>query len=67
MGIDDSTIYLQDNFLDKEKDRFLGAGGHGTALVTSLTAWAEKSDKPLVLIFDEVDSLIGDSLISFLR
>jgi hypothetical protein len=59
--------YLQDNFLDKEKGRFLVPSGHGTALVNSLGAWAEASDKPLVVIFDEVDSLIGDTLISFLR
>lgn len=62
-----AQIYLQDDFLDEERDRFLTPGGHGTAIAMSLRAWSEKSDKPLVAIFDEVDSLVGDSLISFLR
>ena len=62
-----AQFYLQDDFLEKEKDRVLVPGGHGTALVMSLSAWAQTSDKPLVIIFDEVDSLVGDTLISFLR
>ena len=32
-----------------------------------LTAWAANSDRPLVLLFDEVDTLVGDTLISVLR
>jgi len=44
-----ARIYLKDDFLDQTKDGFLESGGHGTALVMSLTAWAEKSDKPLRL------------------
>jgi hypothetical protein len=32
-----------------------------------LSAWAEHSAQPLLVIFDEVDSLVGDTLISFLR
>ena len=62
-----ARIYLQDDFLEEERDRFLAPGGYGTALTMSLSAWAEKNDKPLVVIFDEVDALVGDSLISFLR
>jgi hypothetical protein len=62
-----AQIYLQDDFLEEERDRFLAPGGHGTAIAMSLRAWSEKADKPLVVIFDEVDSLVGDTLISFLR
>ena len=62
-----ARIYLKDGFLDREKEGYLRAGGHGTALSVSLTAWAENSPKPLVVIVDEVDALVGDSLISFLR
>jgi len=62
-----AQIYLQDAFPSREKDRFLESGGHGTALGMLLSAWSEESDKPLVVIFDEVDALVGDSLISFLR
>ncbi len=62
-----AEIYLKDTFLSKKRDNFLKNGGHGTALTMLLSAWAEQSEKPLVIIFDEVDCLIGDSLISFLR
>ena len=62
-----ARFYLQDSFLEKEIDRFLVPRGHGTALTMSLAAWAEVSQKPLVVFFDEVDSLVGDTLISFLR
>ena len=41
-------------------------GGHG-AVEALLTYWAEHADKPVVLILDEVDALIGDTLISLLR
>lgn len=37
------------------------------ALNSLLTEWAEHSTKPLVLLLDEVDALIGDTLISLLR
>ncbi len=32
-----------------------------------LTRWAQASPKPIVLLIDEIDSLIGDTLISVLR
>ncbi len=62
-----AQIYLKDNFLDQNKYHFLERGGHGTALSSALSAWAEGSDKPLIILMDEIDSLIGDSLISVLR
>ena len=62
-----AQIYLQDNFLDESKYEFLERGGHGTALGAALSAWSERLDKPLVVFLDEIDSLIGDSLISVLR
>ena len=40
-----------------------GAGALGEAL----TRWCEADPRPLVLLIDEVDSLIGDSLIAVLR
>ncbi len=43
-----------------------GAGPHG-ALGAVLTRWSESDAKPLVLLLDEVDSLVGDTLISVLR
>jgi hypothetical protein len=38
-----------------------------SSLSEFLHFWAEKSKKPLVLFIDEIDSLIGDTLISVLR
>lgn len=37
------------------------------ALRAMLAAWAEHSEKPICLILDEVDALIGDTLLSVLR
>ena len=42
------------------------AGPHG-ALGATLTRWCEADSRPLVLLLDEVDSLVGDTLISLLR
>jgi len=39
----------------------------GAQLGVFLTRWCQQLDKPLVLMLDEVDALIGDTLISLLR
>jgi AAA domain len=36
-------------------------------LGTALAAWAEVCPRPLVLFFDEIDSLVGDALLGVLR
>ncbi|MCB2263430.1 MAG: ATP-binding protein [Candidatus Thiosymbion ectosymbiont of Robbea hypermnestra] len=41
-------------------------GPHG-ALQGLLSRWSEENDRPIVLLLDEVDSLVGDTLISLLR
>ena len=41
-------------------------GPHG-ALEAALALWAESSPQPTVLMIDEIDSLVGDTLISVLR
>ncbi len=41
-------------------------GPHG-ALRGLLSRWSEANDRPIVLLLDEVDSLVGDTLISLLR
>jgi hypothetical protein len=38
-----------------------------SALVSLLQIWATESPLPIVLLIDEIDSLIGDSLVSVLR
>ena len=42
------------------------AGPHG-ALQEVLTRWAAADEKPLVLMIDEIDALIGDTLLAVLR
>ena len=38
-----------------------------SALREALTRWARAVDQPLVLLIDEIDALVGDSLLSVLR
>ena len=41
---------------------------HGPgALREALSSWAEADEKPLVLLIDEIDALVGDTLVSVLR
>jgi len=39
----------------------------GSRLITGLTAWAARCPRPLVLFFDEIDALRGESLRAVLR
>ena len=41
--------------------------GPGSALKEVLVRWSAADSKPVVLLVDEIDSLVGDSLISVLR
>lgn len=50
--------------LTNELIRTQGAAG---ALTQQLSQWAQMSGKPIVLMLDEIDALVGDSLISVLR
>ena len=45
---------------------FHESGPHG-ALQGLLSRWSEENDRSIVLLLDEVDSLVGDTLISLLR
>ena len=42
------------------------AGGH-SALRTALNRWNRLDEKPLLLLIDEIDTLVGDSLLAVLR
>ena len=59
--------FLQDSFPEEIVAQVRAAHGGASALEEMLTRWAEQSPKPLVLLIDEIDSLIGDTLISVLR
>jgi AAA-like domain len=39
----------------------------GSALYEFLQFWSKNSDKPIILFIDEIDSLVGDTLITVLR
>ncbi|CAN2047065.1 AAA+ ATPase domain-containing protein [Candidatus Magnetomoraceae bacterium gMMP-1] len=62
-----AKIYLNETFPYSMLSEFLDSGGYGSALNQCLTEWPQKREKPLVLLIDEIDSLIGDTLISVLR
>jgi len=62
-----SRLYLDDSFLQENLVSFISAGGYGTALSGILMEWCAQHEKPLVLILDEIDALVGDTLISVLR
>ena len=55
-----------DEFLYGVWSDILAAFGTG-ALTEALTRWCEAEPKPVVLLVDEIDTLIGDTLISVLR
>ena len=58
---------LGDTFLDERWPDILAKSGPHDALGEALTRWCEADPIPLVLLIDEIDSLIGDTLISVLR
>jgi Cdc6-like AAA superfamily ATPase len=61
------TSKWNDTFPQVKRREVLEEWGASAALNQMLTLWAEKSPKPIVLLMDEIDSLVGDTLISVLR
>lgn len=59
--------YLNDLYPAQIAQAVLETHGGAGALNEVLTLWAGRSVQPLVLLVDEIDSLIGDTLISVLR
>ena len=58
---------LDDLFVAEVRLGILDAAGPHDALRETLARWAESDAKPLVLMIDEIDALIGDTLLSVLR
>ena len=56
-----------DGFLDDIWPDVLARVGSDAALGESLKRWAEASPRPLVLLIDEIDAMVGDSLLSVLQ
>ena len=61
-----ARLTLGDEFLTAHWSGILAEFGAG-ALREALTRWAAASPKPLVLLIDEIDALIGDTLLAVLR
>ena len=58
---------LGDRTLDEIFPGALERVGPNAALTEALALWAAAAPKPLVLLIDEIDSLVGDTLLAVLR
>ena len=58
---------LDDLFVADIWPSILHGAGPNDALGETLARWAESDAKPLVLMIDEIDALMGDSLLAVLR
>ena len=58
---------LDDRFVEDVWPGILDAAGPHDALQATLARWSESDTKPLVLMIDEIDALIGDTLLAVLR
>ncbi|MCY4356730.1 MAG: PD-(D/E)XK nuclease domain-containing protein [Gammaproteobacteria bacterium] len=63
----DAINTLRDSFVEDHAEEVLEKTGPDFALAKMLTQWCEASPLPLVLLIDEIDSLVGDTLVSVLR
>ena len=62
-----ARITLGDQTPDGLRGAALETEGADGALVDVLSRWAEADPRPLVLLIDEIDTLVGDTLLSVLR
>lgn len=63
----DAHYRLKDSFLEERWEEIFEKRGEFSAFQNALTLWCQQDEKPVVLFIDEVDSLVGDTLISLLR
>jgi len=62
-----AEIYLQDKRFKSWAQEALKAVGPESVVGELLSHWARDAGKPVILLLDEVDALVGDTLISLLR
>jgi len=62
-----ARIHLNDHFITDIWPDILSTSGEDNALSEVFTQWAANDSKSAVLLIDEIDALIGDTLISVLR
>ena len=65
--IGEEALLLGDGFPGAASAEILRTAGPDAALSTLLTRWCGADPRPLVLLLDEVDALVGDTLVSVLR
>lgn len=58
---------LGDSFVKDNWRAVLEQSGEHNALKNTLKSWSKYNKRPIVLMIDEIDSLVGDTLISVLR
>lgn len=63
----DAYHWLEDKQAKPLAQQIINEQPSGEMLAAFIAQWCEQSDKPSVLMLDEVDALIGDTLISLLR
>ena len=63
----DRALLQGDSFVAEIWRETLDDAGPGAALAAVLTRWSLADRRPLVLLVDEIDALVGDTLISVLR
>jgi Cdc6-like AAA superfamily ATPase len=61
------VIFLGNQFVLDNDNEILQKRGAYNALEEVLSQWSSHEQLPIVLIIDEIDALIGDTLISLLR
>ena len=62
-----ASVTLSDDTLEQLWPDLLARVGAGQALRQALARWSMADPRPLVLLIDEIDTLIGDTLLSVLR
>ncbi len=62
-----ATIDLNDTFMKGIWREILENSGEYAALTEVLSLWSQNSAKPLIVLIDEIDALVGDTLIAVLR
>ena len=62
-----ASVTLGDDTLERLWPDLLARVGPGQALHQALARWSMADPRPLVLLIDEIDALVGDTLLSVLR
>ena len=62
-----ASLALGDDFVANNRRQILEQFGPDEVLQEALTQWARANQNPLVLLIDEIDALIGDTLLAVLR